>query len=176
MNRRAQRHGDEALALGARDEHHPGPQERSQNRRHRRLRVRAAKNDTGPAGDQTVSFTVTGANQKSEALTTNTNGEVAFCYKGTKGGLDTITAFVDSNENKTKDESEPQDTATKRWLSNQPSIALRTKDRRKPARHHPHADRDRHRRRHPGRGRAGRLLQHLNINLRLPGGVRSTAS
>ena len=83
-----------------------------------------AKNETGPAGDQTVSFTVTGANPQSKALTTNYNGEVTFCYKGEKGGLDTITAFVDSNESKTKDESEPEDTATKRWLSNQPSITL----------------------------------------------------
>ena len=90
-----------------------------------------AKNGTGPAGDQTVSFTVTGANQKSKALTTNTNGEVTFCYKGENGGLDTITAFVDSNENKTKDESEPQDTATKHWLSN-PSITLAPKTAENP--------------------------------------------
>ena len=90
-----------------------------------------ATNGTGPAGDQTVSFTVTGANQKSEALTTNTNGEVTFCYKGENGGLDAITAFVDSNENKTKDESEPQDTATKRWLSN-PSITLAPKTAENP--------------------------------------------
>src|SRR5439155_7528138 len=91
-----------------------------------------ATNDTGPAGLQTVIFTVTGANPHSEALPTDTNGNVTFCYTGENGGLDTITAFVDSNENHKKDASEPEDTATRSWLAHQPSIALAPKTAENP--------------------------------------------
>src|SRR5438067_7488666 len=48
------------------------------------------------------------------------------------GGLDTITAFVDSNENHKKDASEPEDTATRSWLAHQPSIALAPKTAENP--------------------------------------------
>ena len=104
-----------------------------------------ANNDTGPAGDQTVSFTVTGANPQATEVATNAGGFAQFCYTGTNAGLDTITAFVDSNDNNTKDASEPQETATKRWLATQPAITLEPPTGRQPDRHHPHADRDRHR-------------------------------
>ena len=43
---------------------------------------------------------------------------------GRRRRVDTITAFVDSNDNNTRDPSEPQQTATKRWLGTQPTIAL----------------------------------------------------
>ena len=83
-----------------------------------------ADNDTGPAGDQTVSFTVTGANPQAAEVVTNASGFARFCYTGTDAGLDTITAFVDSNDNNTRDASEPRETATKRWLATQPAITL----------------------------------------------------
>ena len=83
-----------------------------------------ADNDTGPAGGQTVSFTVTGANPQATEVVTNASGFAQFCYTGDNAGLDTITAFVDSNDNNTRDASEPQATATKRWLATQPAITL----------------------------------------------------
>ena len=83
-----------------------------------------ADHDTGPAGDQTVSFTVTGANPQAIEVVTNASGFAQFCYTGDNAGLDTITAFVDSNDNNTKDASEPQAVATKRWLATQPAITL----------------------------------------------------
>src|SRR5439155_11540183 len=69
-----------------------------------------AKNDTGPAGLQPVSFTVTGANPQSEELAANNNSELHSRDKGKNGRLHTNTAFVDSNENHKKDASEPEDT------------------------------------------------------------------
>src|SRR4029078_2274372 len=39
-------------------------------------------------------------------------------------GLDTVKLYVDSDDDNFQDASEPQATATKRWLATQPTVAL----------------------------------------------------
>src|SRR5439155_26696231 len=80
--------------------------------------LQLAPHDTLPFVLQAAGFTDTYALSLHDALPIYTNGEVLFCYMGKNGGLDTITAFVDSNENHKKDASEPEDTATRNWLAN----------------------------------------------------------
>lgn len=59
-----------------------------------------------------VRFAVTGANPGSGDGLTDTNGNVDFTYIAANGGLDTITAYADSNDNGVRDTGEPQTTAT----------------------------------------------------------------
>ena len=118
-----------------------------------------ANDDTGPAGDQTVGFTVTGANPQATEVATNASGYAQFCYTGANAGLDTITAFVDSNDNNTKDASEPQETATKRWLATQPTITLEPPTGDNPIGTTHKLTATVTERRRPGGGRAGRVLR-----------------
>ena len=58
-----------------------------------------------------VRFAVAGANTRTGSVVTNASGEAQFCYVGTSPGNDTVTAFADTNNNGTREASEPQATA-----------------------------------------------------------------
>jgi hypothetical protein len=84
-----------------------------------------AEDGNGPVQGASIVFSVSGTNtQAPTTLLTDSSGNAYFPYVGTQAGTDTITAFADNNANGTLDTGEPQRTATKRWLSNQPQIAL----------------------------------------------------
>jgi streptogramin lyase len=73
-------------------------------------------NDTAVA-DVTVRFSASGANAAGGSSATNADGQARFCYTGTSGGTDNISAYADSNDNSTRDPDEPGDTATKVWFT-----------------------------------------------------------
>jgi hypothetical protein len=84
-----------------------------------------AEDTAGPLPSASIVFSVSAPNtQNPTPVPTDGNGNAGFCYVGTQVGTDTITAFADSNGNGTHDAGELQRTATKRWLANQPAVAL----------------------------------------------------
>jgi hypothetical protein len=64
-----------------------------------------------PVSDVTVRFTVTGANSASGTCTTDANGQASFSYTGKVSGMDTISAFADTNNNGPQDRR----TVRRRW-------------------------------------------------------------
>jgi hypothetical protein len=73
-----------------------------------------------PVPGVTVVFSVptaaeTGASPASGSFTTNSAGQATFCYTATLPGVDTITAFADTNNNGQQDVGEPFGLATKTW-------------------------------------------------------------
>jgi hypothetical protein len=68
-----------------------------------------------PVPGVTVRFSVTGANTASGSDVTDANGQATFTYTGTVAGLDTISAFADTNNSGTQDAGEPSGVATKLW-------------------------------------------------------------
>ena len=79
--------------------------------------------------DRIVRYRVTGANPLPEGqATTDFNGSAQGCYTGTSPGTDTITVYVDSDEDGVRDPDEPQTTATRRWLAQQPTITVEPTD------------------------------------------------
>ncbi len=70
-----------------------------------------------PNAGVVVRFTVTGANPRSGSATTNGSGEAKFCYTGVLAGPDVIRAFADTNNNETREPSEPEGAATKAWTA-----------------------------------------------------------
>lgn len=66
--------------------------------------------DNTPIAGVHVSFTVTGTHSAGGSVTTGAQGQAQFCYTGTVGGTDTLTASVSGVET----------TATVTWLDNQP--------------------------------------------------------
>ena len=74
-----------------------------------------------------VRFSVVGANAASGSVTTDANGQAKFCYTGTKVGVDTITAFADTNNNGQQDllpisgGPEPSATAIKTYVPGAPA-------------------------------------------------------
>jgi hypothetical protein len=79
-----------------------------------------------PVAGVTVRFSVTGVNPTSGSNVTDANGQATFTYTGTVAGLDTITAYADTNNNSTKEASEPSGTATKTWTPGQPDTLTLT--------------------------------------------------
>ena len=69
-------------------------------------------------GNRTVRFSVSGVNAPPDAAATSDfAGEAKFCYTGALPGDDTISAFVDTNNNglRETDGTEPTASATKTW-------------------------------------------------------------
>jgi Bacterial Ig-like domain (group 1)/PASTA domain len=64
-----------------------------------------------PIPDETVRFSVSGANTATGAVATDVNGQARFCYTGARAGGDTVRAFDDYDANGTQDSYEPGDTA-----------------------------------------------------------------
>ena len=71
--------------------------------------------DGDPVVGVTVEFVVTGDNATTGDDVTDGNGEATFTYTGANDGVDTITAFADSDGDGNNDVAEPEDTATKTW-------------------------------------------------------------
>ena len=71
--------------------------------------------DGNPLSGVTVKFSVSGVNPTTGSDATDGSGNAVFAYTGANVGLDTITAFADTNKNGTHEGGEPQDTATKTW-------------------------------------------------------------
>ena len=67
-------------------------------------------------------------------MTTDANGEADFCYTGTVAGLDTITAFADTNGDGDQDLGEPEGTATKLYTPGDPARSSSTRHRREHSR------------------------------------------
>jgi len=90
--------------------------------------VTATVRDVGanPVSGVTVRFSVTGANSASGTDTTDANGEATFTYSGTTAGLDTISAFADTNNDGDQDVGEPSGTATKTWIPGAPATLTLT--------------------------------------------------
>ena len=79
--------------------------------------------------DRIVRYRVTGANPLPEGqATTDFGGSAQGCYTGADPGTDTITVYVDSDEDGVRDPDEPQTTATRRWLAEQPTIVVEPTD------------------------------------------------
>ena len=51
-----------------------------------------------PLANVTVRFSVSGANSASGSDATDSNGVAEFCYTGSNAGLDTIEAYVDTEQ------------------------------------------------------------------------------
>ena len=119
--------------------------------------AQADRHSAAPAGERPIVLHGHGRQPAGRPLPTNSGGVAQFCYTGTQRGTDTITAFVDNDDNGTRDAASPSETVTKRWLATPAHDHARAAHRHQPDRHQPHRDRDRHRRRHPGGGRPGRV-------------------
>lgn len=68
-----------------------------------------------PLPDQLVGLTVTGANPAAGQLRTDSQGQVSFTYQGVNQGDDTITAWVDQDEDNLQNTGEPFSTARVQW-------------------------------------------------------------
>jgi hypothetical protein len=80
-----------------------------------------------PTPGITVRFQVTGAANTSGAATTGGSGDATFCYEGPHvPGVDTITAFADTDEDGGSDADEPIANATKTWVAGPPSTLTLT--------------------------------------------------
>ena len=96
----------------------------------------SALDDGGESGfvqavDKVIRLTVTGANQMSDSARTDQHGRAEFCYQPANAGDDTLTAFVDNNENGIDDgDSEPGATATRSWVEppQPPVVSLSPED------------------------------------------------
>ncbi len=62
-----------------------------------------------------VRFEVTGANSADDVKTTDKDGKASLRYTGTEDGADTVTAFVDFNQNENHDVGEPSNSVTVTW-------------------------------------------------------------
>ena len=67
-----------------------------------------------------VVFVVIGANTRGSRELTDTSGTASLTYTGTRAGIDSISAFIDTNDNGFYDAGEPQSSASaiKYWLGN----------------------------------------------------------
>lgn len=76
-----------------------------------------------PVPDATVHFNVTGSVTQAGSCTTNANGRCEFTYHGpSEPGEDSIAGFADLNGNGIHDAGEPDGTATKKWVEDEPPI------------------------------------------------------
>jgi hypothetical protein len=73
-----------------------------------------------PYAGRTLRYTITGANATSGAVTLGPAGTGVMTDPGTNAGPDTITAFVDFNEDGTREPVEPQASALATFVDNVP--------------------------------------------------------
>ncbi len=69
-----------------------------------------------------IRYSVSGANSAGGSVFTNSSGDGTFHYTAGYAGTDTVTAYVDLNQNNQKDTGEPSDSAT--VYVSAPSISL----------------------------------------------------
>jgi hypothetical protein len=86
------------------------------------LDVSAGTVSGGALANKTIDYTVVGANVVAGKVTTNSKGDATISYVGGNPGTDTVSAFVDSNGNATRDFNEPQAQATIEWEGPPPPV------------------------------------------------------
>ena len=85
---------------------------------------------TASAGDlngnatpgKTINYTVSGANNLSGTVKTGSDNKATISYVGGPPGDDEVTAFIDTNGNNTRDETEAQAKATIHWDGPPPPV------------------------------------------------------
>ena len=75
----------------------------------------ARNSDGSPAANRAIRWEVTGPNETAGAATTDAQGTVRISWEGVREGIDTLTAYVDINQNSTNEPSEPTGRATVTW-------------------------------------------------------------
>jgi hypothetical protein len=73
-----------------------------------------------PYAGRTLRYTITGANPGSGAVTLGPNGSAVITDPGTNAGPDTVVAFVDFNNNGTRQDAEPQASALGTFIDSVP--------------------------------------------------------
>jgi hypothetical protein len=73
-----------------------------------------------PYAGRTLRYTITGANPTSGAVTLNAGGSGVITDPGTNAGADTVIAFVDFNNNGTRQDAEPQASALATFVDSVP--------------------------------------------------------
>jgi sulfite reductase alpha subunit-like flavoprotein len=73
-----------------------------------------------PYAGRTLRYTITGANPTSSAVTLNAGGSGVITDPGTNAGADTVVAFVDFNNNGTRQDAEPQASALATFIDSIP--------------------------------------------------------
>jgi hypothetical protein len=86
------------------------------------LSARVGDLNGAPVKEQTVHYTVTGANPLSGTVKTGSDNKATISYVGGNFGPDEITAFIDANGNNTRDENEAQAKATIQWDGPPPPV------------------------------------------------------
>ena len=92
--------------------------------------VTATVTDSGanPLNGVPVQFAVSGGNSTSATVTTNQSGQATFSYLTTNIGTDTVSAYVDINNDGTDDPGDPSDTATVTVTPPPPTISTHPAD------------------------------------------------
>lgn len=70
-----------------------------------------------PLPGKRINYEIVGPNARSGQGVTGPTGQVVVGWNGNAPGLDTLSAYVDANENGVRDPEEPAATATMRWLA-----------------------------------------------------------
>jgi hypothetical protein len=86
------------------------------------LQVSTGSLSGAPLANKTIDYTVEGANFLTGKTTTNAQGQATISYIGGVPGNDTVTAFVDTNGNGTRDPNESQAQATVEWEGPPPPV------------------------------------------------------
>jgi hypothetical protein len=73
------------------------------------------RNHAQPIAGKAVRYAITGANPSSGSVTTGAGGTAQIAWTGDQPGLDTVTAYVDSNGNGVRDVREVERTSTVLW-------------------------------------------------------------
>jgi hypothetical protein len=82
----------------------------------------SAQSDGAPAAGAAVRYAIAGANPGSGAVTTGADGNAAITWAGANVGTDTLTAFIDANNNGVRDAGEPQQTVDVVWTAPPPPV------------------------------------------------------
>jgi hypothetical protein len=80
----------------------------------------AVNTDGVPYAGRTIRYAITGANPSTGAVTANAAGSAVITDPGANAGFDTLVAFVDFNNNGTREPSEPQASALGTFVDNVP--------------------------------------------------------
>ena len=75
----------------------------------------ARLSDGSPAANRRIRWSVAGANPGTGNATADASGTARITWDGVHEGTDTLTAFVDTNDNSAADVGEPNATATVSW-------------------------------------------------------------
>jgi hypothetical protein len=81
----------------------------------------ALDSSDAPYAGKVLRYDITGVNPGNGALTLNSAGQAVIGDPGTNAGGDTISAFVDFNDNGTREPNEPQASALATFVDNIPS-------------------------------------------------------